>query len=448
MKSKITIIKLRLWWPLLLALVAGIIFASGAAAQSEDTPTLTVLVAALNVRSGPDVSYPAFDTLTQGTTRGIIGYNAETGWWQVVSRFGSPGWVSGNAAYVSVNEAAIRRFVGPQAQGVTPVTKAVTAGILVFQTASGGPIYAINQDGTNLRYLTTGMDPVLSPDEQWVAFSRWDTSQDGALGSLWVINVDGSGERLIHKNVHNPRAPSWSPDGTQIAISMQHGGRVLPERVCDASSVPRGAYDISLGHNDEGDRKFCYTLPPDPHWGLRLIDVATGNFKDLPGDTYSLSPTVDPNNSQHLVYDGDRGLVNLDLAANKTWALTDDLNDHSPVFSPDGSKIAVSFYQSDHWEVHVMNADGSGRIRLTQTSYVTLVQQELSGEMPHSYNNAAPTWSPDGSQIAFLTDRTDQWEIWVMNADGSNQRPMFPPDALAGIPLHYNGTDDQMLSWR
>jgi Tol biopolymer transport system component len=41
------------------------------------------------------------------------------------------------------------------------------------------------------------------------------------------------------------------------------------------------------------------------------------------------------------------------------------------------------------------------------------------------WNNAAPAWSPDGQQIAFMTDRSGKWEIWIMNADGSNQRPMF-----------------------
>ena len=64
-------------------------------------------------------------------------------------------------------------------------------GTIVFQATSGGPIYAVDPDGANLRYLSTGMDPTLSPDGQWVAFTRWDYSQHGALSSLWVINVDG-----------------------------------------------------------------------------------------------------------------------------------------------------------------------------------------------------------------------------------------------------------------
>jgi dipeptidyl aminopeptidase/acylaminoacyl peptidase len=447
-----TLIKLKGWVAVLLAVVfIGGMLTTAVNAQESDIPQLTVVAPALNVRSGPDLSYPAFETLPQGRIMGVIGYNAETGWWQIVSTFGSPGWVSGGEAYVSVNQAALQRFapVSPQAQTVTPVTLPPPVGIMVFQTASSGAIYAINQDGTNLHYLTTGMDPALSPDGQWVAFTRWETSQDGALGNVWVINVDGTGERVIHENLFNPRTPVWSSDGSQLVISFQQGGRIEPKTNCTGDRAPRNAIDVEVDVDDEGNREVCYTLPPDPYWGLRLIDVATGANVDLPKDTYSLSPSWDPLNSQHLIFNGNYGLMNLDLVENKISPFAAyEYNDHSPVYSPDGSRIAVSYWQSDHWEVHVLNADGSGRTRLTETSYMTWVQQELNGQLAHSYNNAAPVWSPDGTQLAFLTDRTGQWEIWVMNADGTNQRPMFPAGTLDGIPLHYNGTDDQPLAWR
>jgi dipeptidyl aminopeptidase/acylaminoacyl peptidase len=462
----LTLKKSGLWLPGLLVLVMGIIFVPIAAAQGNDVMILTVVAPALNVRSGPGSTYPALAQLTEGDTLAVVGHDPASHWWQVQLLNGQTGWVSGGPANVSViPELATtvpKEAVSTQLQAPPP--PAPISGSLVFQTAAGGPIYAINADGSNLHYLTTGMDPALSADGQWVAFTRWETSQDGALGSVWVIKVDGTGERVIHQNVFNPRSPTWSNDGTKIVISMQHGGRLDYVHDCSTQRPSQGAIDIRVKRIDRGKIEFCYTLLPDPHWSLRLINVATGQYEDLPSDTYSRSPIWDPHNVQHLVYHGEFGLVSLDLANNKSSVLTDDLDDHSPVFSPDGRRIAVSYHQDNHWEVHVLNADcasppegcGSGPVRLTQTSYETLMQQELNGETPHSYNNVAPTWSPDGSQIAFLTDRTGRWEIWVMNAEcasppegcGSNQRPLFSDEINDQLQITYNFMDERMLSWR
>jgi len=58
----------------------------------------------------------------------------------------------------------------------------------------------------------------------------------------------------------------------------------------------------------------------------------------------------------------------------------------------------------------------------------------------------APTWSPDGAKIAFLTDRRGKWEIWVMNADGSDQRPMFET-ALDEVSMGYEFVGERVISW-
>ncbi len=442
-----------LWMAVLLViLLVGGVFVPSTAAQGNDSPQLTVVAQALNVRDGPGITYPAFDILLQGDEVSVIGYDPASDWWQVQLPDGNTGWVSGGSAYVSLSGDTMG-LTGTGATAPSGIQSASAAtsdevGNIIFQTVSGGPVYAVHANGNNLRYLTTGIDPALSPDGQWVAFTRWEDTQHGALGSLWVVNVDGTGERAILGDIHQPKAPTWSPDGTQIAISMQHGGRVQEERKCSGQRPPRGAYDIDVNRDDDGDIGFCYTLPPHPYWGLRVVDVITGEFEDLPNDLFSLSPTWDPAIAGQLAFDGERGLMGLSLDQGTIWQLTEDANDHSPVFSPDGTRIAVSYWQHDHWEIHVLNADGTGRVRLTETSVRDRLEQMASGQMPQSFNNAAPTWSPDASHIAFLTDRTGQWEIWIMDADGGNQHPLLPEEAQARLNLQYYGMEEQVLSWQ
>ncbi|MBN1991073.1 MAG: PD40 domain-containing protein [Anaerolineae bacterium] len=446
-------------WPAMLLLLGLItIFVPQAAAQGDDSPTLTVIAPVLSVRTGPDMTYEVIDYLMQGEQVTAIGYNATSDWWQVELPAGNSGWISGKSYYVSI-KGDPTYFAPLQSNNLAAPVPAPSSlpSTIVFQTASGGDIYAINANGANLRYLTTGMDPALSPDGQQVAFTRWVSDGHGSLGSLGVINIDGTGERIILNDVRQPKSPTWSPDGRRIVLNFVTGGRFVPEYKCTSrrpndplmADEDGDYFEIKIEIDDDGSRemKICYTLLPHPYWGLREVDVATGAFEALPADRFSYAATWSPANDWQVVYNGEQGLVSLDLNQATRWLLTDDANDYAPVFSPDGSQIAATYWQNDHWEVHVMNADGSNRRRLTETSIITLVEQQLRGEQPHSFNNAAPAWSPDGSQIAFITDRTGRWEIWVMNADGSNQHPLFDAAVQAQLGLQYNGVEERMLSW-
>jgi len=146
----------------------------------------------------------------------------------------------------------------------------------------------------------------------------------------------------------------------------------------------------------------------------------------------------------------------------------DDRDRGAISISPDGTKVAFTYYQDGNWEIHTINMDGTNRQRLTKTPLSVVAQATAAGNktyaneegfvtmsraqgasMPNvSWNNAAPVWSPDGSRLAFVTDRTGQWEIWIMNADGSDQHPMFPNGALDDLSLNFAGVDDRMLSWQ
>jgi len=121
-----------------------------------------------------------------------------------------------------------------------------------------------------------------------------------------------------------------------------------------------------------------------------------------------------------------------------------------PAFSPDGSRVAFVSLRDGNAEIYVMNADGSGSTRLTndplsdgrpsftpdaQTivfhSSRTAGKQQIWSvnvdgtgltQLTRDSVNAAPTVSPDGQTIAYVSTRNKDSEIWLMGKDGTNQR--------------------------
>jgi WD40-like Beta Propeller Repeat len=73
-----------------------------------------------------------------------------------------------------------------------------------------------------------------------------------------------------------------------------------------------------------------------------------------------------------------------------------------PTFSPDGTRIAFVSHRDGNYEIYLMNADGSDKWRLTH----------------NPAQDRQPAFSPDGKRIAFASDRTGNFEIYVMNVDG------------------------------
>ena len=91
-------------------------------------------------------------------------------------------------------------------------------------------------------------------------------------------------------------------------------------------------------------------------------------------------------------------------------------NDYSPMWSPDGTQIVVASTRSGNAQIHILSADGSW------------VRQLTSGEA----ENSDPSWSPDGSSIAFTSTRDGNNEVYVMDADGGNQRNLSDHPAWDG----------------
>ena len=306
-----------------------------------------------------------------------------------------------------------RPAAAPEPQAPSTSQRPPLEGRFVFQVATGGDVYVVNADGSGLTRLTRGMDPSWSPDGSQVALSRWTTPW-----GIYIVDADGSNERLLFgSNV--ARAPVWSPDGSQIAFYFQTEGLTAPWR----------EYIEGFG---------WITLIPaqrQTEWHLGVVEVSDGYLHQPYCDRFAFSPTWS-GDGQWLIYDGDHGLSTTTVEGPNNVPFADNVHDQFPVMSPDGSRIAFQHWQHDHWEVYVMNADGSARCPLTGSS-------ALLERRPH---NVSPAWSPDGQHIVFLSDRGGDWEFYVMNADGSDQRKILE-NVTEGLKIRYDGVNERVISW-
>src|SRR5215218_6159264 len=166
-----------------------------------------------------------------------------------------------------------------------------------------------------------------------------------------------------------------------------------------------------------------------------IIIYTSGVLLLLPLQTNQSAFGTLPGPNEHIAFyserDGNQEIYTMNAAdgSNQTRLTSVNANDSNPSWSPDGTKIAFNTNRDSteegniaNHEIYVMNAaDGSNPVRLT--------------------NNPAwdslPRWSPDGTKIAFFSERDVTGDIYTMNAaDGSNL-----------TRLTYNTEWDSFPSW-
>ena len=96
-------------------------------------------------------------------------------------------------------------------------------------------------------------------------------------------------------------------------------------------------------------------------------------------------------------------VINAD-GSGETALTSDTTNEGQPAWSPDGTKIAFITDRDGNNEIYTINADGAGLRRLTTDAA----------------DDEQPAWSPDGGKLAFVSNRTGSLNIWVMDSTGAN----------------------------
>jgi Tol biopolymer transport system component len=214
-------------------------------------------------------------------------------------------------------------------------------------------VYTMNPDGTGVFRVTTDpgrdINPRWSPDGSRIAIS----SNRGGEFDIWVVNADGTGDPVqvsgFGSETVRDSFPSWTADGQSIVFQ-----RAFSAEVWSANA------DGSGGEAKLGDG----FVPGASARGQKVAFTSTADLKLLVlnlGDGTTAQVTSGPANQ---------------LDAEPNWsARGNDL-----VFSRDTTGV-----QSDLYVVH---SDGTGLVRLTDTSSVAA-------------SEGSPVWSPDGTRIAF-----------------------------------------------
>ena len=273
--------------------------------------------------------------------------------------------------------------------------------------------------GTGARVVTGAVDPAWSRDGGRLAFVLL---RPGEPDTLAAAATDGSDVRVIARgDATYPffRHPTWSPDGSQLAVVRSSGGIAgelwivpvvggTPRRV---SNDPPGIFSNDAVFTPDGrglihqsNRQGATNLWLQPLSGGFLTRLTTGSGPDE-------SPSVARSGTILFVNSRSRSVLLLhDFRTGRTrHVLTHSDILWAPVFSPDGLEIAFSRSEADGtWHVWIVPTDGGEPRRVT------------SGRLPEIY----PRFFPDGASIAYHTWSSGADRVWRVPKAGGPPTPL------------------------
>jgi Tol biopolymer transport system component len=290
------------------------------------------------------------------------------------------------------------------------VALSITSDIIL---QSDGNIFTVRLDGSGKTYLTNDggstTSPGLNGDAAWsydgakIAYLHQAPAQQAYI---WTMNADGSDKQQLTFGNLTGLFPIFSEDRKSILFTHYETDNYYELWVMNADGTnPRRLTSTSgtaVTRKGEPLRGSAYgSYSPD---GGKIVYASTES-----GHTEIWVMNADGSGRTQLTFPSDPNAP--------------DAN--APAWSPDGSKIVFwSGFETEYGNVYTMNADGSGRTQLTFEQATT--------------NSDNPAWSSDGGYITFERGVSSSQSVttWIMQADGSDQRLLFPaPTGSSRLPI-------------
>jgi hypothetical protein len=265
---------------------------------------------------------------------------------------------------------------------------------LVYSMA--GSLWKQNLDSTLAEQLTPGpgydYQPDCSPDGRWVVYSSYASD---AI-ELWALNLDTRQSRQLTSGGAVNVEPRFSPDGKRIAFvstSYQKHFHIFVAQFATGqltnikrmTGEPRS--DLPRYYYSEFDHEISPAWSPD---GSELVFVS--NRWHIYGTGGFWRMKAEPGAEAHEIH-----------YEETAWKARPD-------FSPDGKRIAYASYLGQQWhQLWVMPSAGGDPFPLCYGDF----------------DNINPRWSPDGTKIAFISNRDGNTSLWIQEFPGGGQRELL-----------------------
>lgn len=274
------------------------------------------------------------------------------------------------------------------------------------QVADGpGELYAMAPDGSDLRRLSGDGDfsvPEWSPDGQSIAFRD---SSSGTSAEVGVMSSDGSSPVLLTEGESATAldvAVHWSPDGEELAYGS------WPEiGVSNVWAVSRlGGAPRPLLEEIGGSQETARWSPVDPEL---VVYTEFGENRTLDLWTVSLEAGAEPVN----------------LTEGRVYA------PRYPEWSPDGTRIVFSGYGVlPDGTLEGLEDHGGGFMPPDGEIFVIdVATRELTRVTDDAWDEATPTWAPDGERLVVASARDGDMDLWLIALDDPAQAQNLIDDA-------------------